>query len=113
MFVVGSGRSALALHGMVGAVSGERSAYFVEMAERGAQRVVERLAMIADRYGAQPNPNDDVITFAEMMQEYETFGHVPPDENCGSPVCERARRMVAGALRTMAQQAAAPPQGST
>ena len=90
-------------------MAGERSAYFTEMAERGAQRIVERLVMIADRYGKPINPNDDVITFAEMMQEYERMGHYPPDENCGSPVCERARRMIASAMATVAQQ---PPQGA-
>lgn len=87
-------------------MAGERSAYFVEMAERGARRVAERIAMVADRYGAPPK-DDDVITFVELMQEYENFGHYPPGEDCMSPVCERARRMVAGALRAMTQQ----PQG--
>ena len=85
-------------------MSGERSAYFVEMAERGAQRVVERLAMIADRYGKPIDPADDVITFAEMMQHYSEMGHMPGDYTCTDAVCERARKMVAGAMVAIAQQ---------
>ena len=42
-------------------MSGERSVYFIEMAERGAQRVTERIAMVADRYGKPIDPNDEVI----------------------------------------------------
>lgn len=90
-------------------MSGERSAHFIELAERGAQRFVERLAMITDRYGKPIDPNDGVITLAEMMQEYETSGHLPPGDNCSNPICERARKMVANALRIMSQPAA--PQG--
>ena len=84
-------------------MSGERSAYFIDMAERGAQRVMERLSMIADRYGKPINPNDDVITFAEMMQHYNDYGHTPGAEGCGHPVCEKAKRMIANALSTIAQ----------
>ena len=87
-------------------MAGERSVYFVDVAERGAQRVVERLAMIADRYGAPINPADDVITFAEMMQELQERGHYPPGDKCPSPVCEKGRRMIANALAAMAAQPA-------
>ena len=90
-------------------MSGERSVYFVEMAERGAQRIVERLAMIADRYGAPIDPADDVITFAEMMEHLTQFGHVPGDAYCNEKLCERARNMVAGALAAIAAQ---PQQGA-
>lgn len=87
-------------------MSGERSAYFVQMAERGAQRVVDRIQMVADRYGAPPNPNDDVITLAEMLQHLEDFGHTVGSPDCGHPLCEKARLMVANALTAMMQQPA-------
>ena len=88
-------------------MAGERSAYFIEMAERGAQRVVERLAMVADRYGAPIDPNDDVITLAEMMQHYNLRGHMPGSaDECTEKICERARAMVAGALAALAAQPA-------
>lgn len=89
---------------------GGRSLYFISVAERAAQRMTDRLLMIADRYGAPPNPNDDVITFAEMMQHYDLRGHMPGDPTCNEPLCEKARAMVAGALAAMAQQ---PPQQGT
>lgn len=91
-------------------MAGERSAYFVEMGERGAQRIVERLAMIADRYGKPIDPNDDVITLAEMMQHYMAAGHMPGDQDCKEKICERARNVVAGAMAAIAQQPA--PQGA-
>lgn len=86
-------------------MAGERSIYFTQMAERGAQRVVERLAMIAERYGKPIDPTDDVITFAEMMQHLVEFGHMPGDNYCNEKLCDRARKMVAGALAAVAQQA--------
>lgn len=93
-------------------MSGERSAYFIDVAERGAQRVVERLALVADRYGAPINPADDVITFAEMMQHYNLRGHMPGSaDECTEKICERARAMVAGALAALAAQSA-QPQGA-
>lgn len=85
-------------------MAGERSLYFVEVAERGAQRIVERLAMIADRYGLPIDPGDDVITFAEMLQELQERGHYPPGADCTSPVCEKGRRMIANAMAVVAQQ---------
>ena len=89
-------------------MSGERSERFIALAEQAAQRMTRNLAMIADCYGAPIDPKDDVITFAEMMQHYEDFGHTPGDAGCTDAICERARRMVANALAAMAQ----PMQGA-
>lgn len=94
-------------------MSGERSVFFTEMAERGARRVVERLTMIADRYGAPVNPNDEVITLSEMLQHYENVGHMPGDDSCGDAICEKARRMVAAAIAAIAAMNSQQSQGGS
>lgn len=62
-----------------------------------------KIKMVSDRYGVPPK-DDDVITLTEMMQHYDDYGHTPGDPNCGHPICERARMMVANALQAMMQQ---------
>ena len=90
-------------------MSGERSVYFVEMASRAARRLTERIAMVADRYGQPVDPTDDVITFAEMLAHVAEAGHHPGmDDTCTEPICEQARRMIAGALAALMQEQRVP-----
>lgn len=83
-------------------MSGERSDRNIALAARAAQRVTRNLAMIADRYGAPVDPADDRITFAELLQHLSDAGHTPgTDDDCTDPLCNRARKMVAGAIAAL------------
>lgn len=89
-------------------MTGERSAYFTEMAERGARRVIERLGMIADRYGSVQLA--DVMTQAEAGQHMQDYGHIY-DENCREAFCEKWRALVASAMTQMQAQMRTEAQG--
>ena len=79
-------------------MSGERAKRYIDLANQASERVVQRLAMIEDYYGAMTG-DPDVLTWDEIAEEMQEYGHNVPDPNCNSPVCQKARMMLANALQ--------------
>lgn len=86
-------------------MAGERSTRMVDLAARAAARTSRRLQMITDYYAPDTaQSHERTILLKEWFEEYDKFGHAPPDPNCNSPICVKWRAFAQDVMMAMQQQ---------